>query len=234
MNGNRDQSDTDDKEDNHYLHKPSDFQQTSQDREEIPSRLKSEAIEMQQEAAPHVGGRSASAGEQPPPCTAASDARAGQPEGSHPGPFQGHPPRPWSDVTLEELRGRLAEFARERDWDQYHTPRNLLLALVGETGELCELFQWRPEAEAGRGLPGFSHQERQAVEEELADVLLYLLRLSDMCGVDLGRAALSKIRKNASKYPAAKCHGSSAKYTVYVREQGQRQEQSCPQEVHEQ
>ncbi|GIL52488.1 hypothetical protein Vafri_8352 [Volvox africanus] len=190
---------------------------------------------MQQEVAPHVCGRPASVeGEQPPPCTAACDAQAGSAEGSHPGPFQVHPPRPWSDVNLEELRGRLAEFARERDWDKYHTPRNLLLALVGEAGELCELFQWRPEAEAGRGLPGFSDQERQAVEEELADVLLYLLRLSDMCGVDLGRAALSKIRKNATKYPAAKCHGSSAKYTAYVREQGQRTQESCPQEVDEQ
>ncbi|GIL79672.1 hypothetical protein Vretimale_12258 [Volvox reticuliferus] len=190
---------------------------------------------MQQEAAPQVGGRPVSAEEeQSPTCTAKCGAQPVPPEGSHPGPFQSHPPRQWSDVTLEELRGRLAEFALERDWDQYHTPRNLILALVGETGELCELFQWRPEAEAGRGLPGFSDQERQAVEEELADVLLYLLRLSDMCGVDLGRAALSKILKNAAKYPAAKCHGSSAKYTAYVREQGQRQQESCPQEVHEQ
>ncbi|EFJ46003.1 hypothetical protein VOLCADRAFT_47255, partial [Volvox carteri f. nagariensis] len=120
-----------------------------------------------------------------------------------------------SNVPLEELRARLAGFALERDWDQYHTPRNLLLALVGEAGELCELFQWRPEAEAGPGLPGFSEKERMAVEEELADVLLYLVRLSDMCGVDLGQAALSKMRKNAAKYPAEKCLGSSAKYTAY-------------------
>ncbi|KAG2501774.1 hypothetical protein HYH03_000274 [Edaphochlamys debaryana] len=119
------------------------------------------------------------------------------------------------DVTLESLRQRLADFAAERDWDQYHTPRNLLLAMVGEAGELCELFQWRPDAEVTRGLPGFTPKERTAVEEELADVLLYLVRLADVCGVDLPAAATAKIAKNAAKYPAERCRGSSAKYTEY-------------------
>ncbi|GLC47581.1 hypothetical protein PLESTB_000003500 [Pleodorina starrii] len=123
--------------------------------------------------------------------------------------------------------GRLCRWSSSapgwRNWDQYHTPRNLLLALVGETGELSELFQWRPEAEAGPGLPGFSAGERLAVEEELADVLLYLVRLAERCDVDLGAAALAKMRKNAAKYPVERCHGSSAKYTAYDGREGEQQ-----------
>ncbi|GLC39099.1 hypothetical protein PLESTB_000007500 [Pleodorina starrii] len=154
------------------------------------------------------------------------NAPAGQPSNPHDvarAPDSQPGTQPWSNVPLDELRSRLAEFSRERNWDQYHTPRNLLLALVGETGELSELFQWRPEAEAGPGLPGFSAGERLAVEEELADVLLYLVRLADRCDVDLGAAALAKIRKNAAKYPAERCHGSSAKYTAYDGREGEQQ-----------
>ena len=94
----------------------------------------------------------------------------------------------------------MADFARERDWEQYHSPRNLLLALVGEVGELSEIFQWK--GEVPKGLPGWEERETEHLGEELADVLLYLVRLSDMCGVDLGKAALRKIDLNARKYPA--------------------------------
>ncbi|KAE8805820.1 dCTP pyrophosphatase 1-like [Hordeum vulgare] len=103
-------------------------------------------------------------------------------------------------VTLEELRKKMTDFARERDWEQYHSPRNLLLALVGEVGELSEIFQWK--GEVPKGLPGWEERETEHLGEELADVLLYLVRLSDMCGVDLGKAALRKIELNARKYPA--------------------------------
>ncbi|XP_052179510.1 uncharacterized protein LOC127792900 [Diospyros lotus] len=103
------------------------------------------------------------------------------------------------DVSLHELRDRLAEFARVRGWEQYHSPRNLLLALVGEVGELSEIFQWR--GEVARGLPNWSSDEKEHLEEELSDVLLYLVQLADVCGLDLGKAALSKILKNAQKYP---------------------------------
>ncbi|KAG2435770.1 hypothetical protein HXX76_006966 [Chlamydomonas incerta] len=90
-----------------------------------------------------------------------------------------------------------------------------MLALVGEAGELAELFQWRREDEAAPGLPGYSAKDRGAVEEELADVLLYLIRMSDVCGIDLGAAAAAKIAKNAAKYPAERCRGSAAKYHTY-------------------
>ncbi|XVF84510.1 hypothetical protein PTKIN_Ptkin17bG0042700 [Pterospermum kingtungense] len=114
-------------------------------------------------------------------------------------------------VTVEDLRNKMAEFARERDWDQYHSPRNLLLALVGEVGELSEIFQWK--GEVPRGLPDWKEEEKLHVGEELSDVLLYLVRLSDICGVDLGKAALRKIEMNAIKYPAKHCLGSSEKRT---------------------
>ncbi|XP_041003713.1 dCTP pyrophosphatase 1-like [Juglans microcarpa x Juglans regia] len=102
-------------------------------------------------------------------------------------------------VTLEGLRKRMAEFAKERHWDQFHSPRNLLLALVGEVGELSEIFQWK--GEVPRGLPDWKDEEKEHLGEELSDVLLYLVRLSDICGVDLGKAALRKLELNAIKYP---------------------------------
>ncbi|XP_028753713.1 dCTP pyrophosphatase 1-like [Neltuma alba] len=103
------------------------------------------------------------------------------------------------DVSLQEISRRLAEFAEIRGWDQYHSPRNLLLALVGEVGELSEIFQWKGEVE--KGLPNWSRDDKEHLEEELSDVLLYLVRLADVCGLDLGQAALTKIVKNAQKYP---------------------------------
>ncbi|XP_047070134.1 dCTP pyrophosphatase 1-like [Lolium rigidum] len=118
---------------------------------------------------------------------------------------------PPAGVTLEELRKKMADFARERDWEQYHSPRNLLLALVGEVGELSEIFQCK--GEVPKGLPGWEERETEHLGEELADVLLYLVRLSDMCGIDLGKAALRKIELNARKYPAGQASGSSRKRT---------------------
>ncbi|MED6122413.1 hypothetical protein PIB30_039527 [Stylosanthes scabra] len=108
-------------------------------------------------------------------------------------------PRTSRDVSLKELSRRLAEFAQVRGWAQYHSPRNLLLALVGEVGELSEIFQWK--GEVAKGLPNWSEDEKEHLEEELSDVLLYLVQLADVCGLDLGQAALTKILKNANKYP---------------------------------
>ncbi|PKA52093.1 hypothetical protein AXF42_Ash014030 [Apostasia shenzhenica] len=104
------------------------------------------------------------------------------------------------DVGLKELSKRLELFAKERDWEQYHSPRNLLLAMVGEVGELSEIFMWR--GEVGRGLPNWKESEKEHLGEELSDVLLYLIRLADICGIDLGDAATKKIVKNAIKYPS--------------------------------
>ena len=123
---------------------------------------------------------------------------------------------PWDlSVSLQSLRERQAAFAQERTWDQHHTPRNLALAMVGEVGELCECFQWRPDAATAVGLPGWSDADKEHLGEEMSDVLLYLVRLADKCDVDLAEAVLKKIEKNATKYPAGLVKGSSAKYTAY-------------------
>ncbi|KAJ7961655.1 dCTP pyrophosphatase 1 [Quillaja saponaria] len=110
-------------------------------------------------------------------------------------------------VTLDLLKKKMAEFAKERDWDQFHSPRNLLLALVGEVGELSEIFQWK--GEVPKGLPDWKDEEKVHLGEELSDVLLYLVRLSDICGIDLGKAALRKVELNAIKYPLTLCNGTA-------------------------
>ncbi|KAI3837847.1 hypothetical protein MKW92_049360 [Papaver armeniacum] len=102
-------------------------------------------------------------------------------------------------VSLEDLRQKMVDFAKERDWEKYHSPRNLLLALVGEVGELSECFQWK--GEVPKGLPDWKEEEKQHLGEELSDVLLYLVQLSHYCGIDLGKAALRKVHLNAIKHP---------------------------------
>ncbi|KAG8370444.1 hypothetical protein BUALT_Bualt14G0117600 [Buddleja alternifolia] len=103
------------------------------------------------------------------------------------------------DIGLKELAKKLEDFAKARDWEKYHSPRNLLLAMVGEIGELSEIFQWRGEVE--KGLPNWEESDKEHLGEELSDVLLYLIRLADICGIDLAHAATNKILKNAIKYP---------------------------------
>ncbi|XP_016470692.1 uncharacterized protein LOC107792941 [Nicotiana tabacum] len=112
-------------------------------------------------------------------------------------------------VTLELLRKKMEDFAKERDWEKFHSPRNLLLALVGEVGELSEIFQWK--GEVPKGLPDWNEKEKLHLGEELSDVLLYLVRLSDISGIDLGKAALRKVELNAIKYPVNLCKASSNK-----------------------
>ena len=114
-------------------------------------------------------------------------------------------------VDVQALATALAAFARERDWEQFHSPKNLLLALTGEVGELAEVFQWMSDKESK--VAAANPQTAQAVRDELADVLLYLVRLADVLGVDLNKAAQDKLRTNAAKYPADKAKGTSKKYT---------------------
>ncbi|OQR72587.1 hypothetical protein BIW11_10291, partial [Tropilaelaps mercedesae] len=91
------------------------------------------------------------------------------------------------------------EFCSERNWNQYHTPRNLMLALVGEIGELAEIFQWK--GEISEGVSELSVDEKKHLGEELSDVLLYLIRLAERCEVDLAKDVLQKLKKNSEKYP---------------------------------
>lgn len=110
-------------------------------------------------------------------------------------------------TDLLMLRDRLRAFAAERDWEQFHSPKNLSMALMVEAAELMEHFQWLTEAQSGE--PDATSKE--AIADELADVLLYLVRLSDRLGVDLSEAALCKLEKNAVKYPAEQVRGSAKK-----------------------
>lgn len=106
------------------------------------------------------------------------------------------------------LRDALRAFAAERDWERFHTPKNLAMALAGEAGEVIEHFQWLSADESAH----LSEARRAEVALELADVLLYLVRLADVLDIDLGEAAQRKLALNAGRYPADKARGRSDKY----------------------
>jgi NTP pyrophosphatase (non-canonical NTP hydrolase) len=112
---------------------------------------------------------------------------------------------------LGELRERVRAFVAERDWERFHSPKNLAMALSVEASELVELFQWLTEEESG----ALDAERRRRVAEEMADVLWFLVRLSDRLDVDLLAAAEAKLAANAAKYPADLVRGSPKKYTDY-------------------
>lgn len=114
------------------------------------------------------------------------------------------------EMNLELLTRKLDEFAAERDWEQFHTPKNLAIALTVEATELLEIFQW---SRGQRGWEEIAEPDvKERVEEELADVLLYLLRFADLAQIDLEAAALKKIERNRSKYPVDLSRGTDKKY----------------------
>ncbi|WLW64938.1 nucleotide pyrophosphohydrolase [Achromobacter sp. PD1] len=113
-------------------------------------------------------------------------------------------------IDIARLSAAQDKFAKDRDWEQFHSPKNLVMALTGEVGELSEIFQWMTEADSKAA--GTNPSTAEAVKDELADVLLYLVRLSSALGVDLNEAVTQKLLKNAQKYPAEKAKGSSKKY----------------------
>ncbi|MCC7116330.1 MAG: nucleotide pyrophosphohydrolase [Burkholderiales bacterium] len=112
-------------------------------------------------------------------------------------------------TEIDRLREQLRAFAEARDWEKFHSPKNLAMALAAEAGELLEVFQWMTEPQS-RDLPP---DARARASEEIADVLLYLVRLADTLGIDPIDAANRKIVTNAARYPADKARGSSKKYT---------------------
>jgi len=112
---------------------------------------------------------------------------------------------------LADLANSLERFAKERDWQQFHTPKNLAMALTAEAGELLEIFQWlTPEQSLALG-----DEKRAELADELGDILIYLVRLSTVSGIDLMDAARAKLEKNEQKYPASKVTGDPRKYTEY-------------------
>lgn len=116
-----------------------------------------------------------------------------------------------SDNYLDEVQQRLLKFAQDRDWEQFHAPKNLAMALAVEAGELMEHFQWLSEAQS----EVLDENKRQEVAYELADVMIYGLRLAERLGVNLAQVIDEKIRINEQKYPADRVRGSANKYTEY-------------------
>ena len=113
--------------------------------------------------------------------------------------------------SLTEIRARLRAFAAERDWDQFHTPKNLAMALSVEVAELMEHYQWLPTGADSE----LDDAKRTGIRHELADVLMYLVRLADKSGVDLHAAVLEKMVLNAGKYPVEQVRGDARKYSDY-------------------
>jgi dCTP diphosphatase len=113
--------------------------------------------------------------------------------------------------TLDQLKTRLREFAIARDWEQFHSPKNLAMALIVEAAELVEHFQWLTEEQSGNLPP-----DRLAeVEQELADIQIYLIRLADRLNINLEQAVDAKIAVNERRYPVEKVRGSAKKYTDF-------------------
>ncbi len=114
-------------------------------------------------------------------------------------------------MKIEDMQRNLKLFAVERDWEKYHTPKNLVMALTGEVGELAEIFQWLTAEEASAVME--SEESAQRVRDELADVLSYVLRIADVLGVDIAQALTTKIAKNGEKYPVHLAKGNAKKYS---------------------
>ena len=113
--------------------------------------------------------------------------------------------------SLDDLNRRLKAFAQERDWEQFHNPKNLVMALAGECGELLEHFQWLSEAQSA----ALSGEKKEAVTLEMADILIYLIRCSERLDIDLVDAAYRKIAINESRYPAEKVRGDARRAEEY-------------------
>lgn len=117
-------------------------------------------------------------------------------------------------LPLDTIKQRLRDFADARDWNQFHSPKNLAMALSVEASELVECFQWLTEEQSRK----LNEKQLAAVTDEVADIQLYLIRLADKVGVDVVEAVEQKMAKNEAKYPADKVKGSAKKYSEYESE----------------
>ena len=112
-------------------------------------------------------------------------------------------------MDLNKYQNIIQQFADERNWEQYHNPKNLVMALSGEVGELTEIFQWQNEEES----KNLSDKDLQSAKEEIADIFIYLLRISDKLGIDVEDAVNEKLDINASKYPVELAKDNAVKYS---------------------
>jgi len=111
-------------------------------------------------------------------------------------------------MDLDKIKNIIREFAKQRDWDKFHTPKNLSMALSVEASELVEIFQWLSQEES----KNIDSNEIQNVKDEVADILIYLIRIADKLNIDLEKAVLEKIDKNNEKYPIDLSKGNAVKY----------------------
>ena len=116
-------------------------------------------------------------------------------------------------MDIKKLEKQLERFADERDWEKFHTPKNLVMALSGEAGELTEIFQWLTVEESKKIVQ--SEEIMQKVKDEVADIQIYLIRLSHKLGIDIETAVVNKMKKNENNYPVHLAKGSAKKYTDY-------------------
>ena len=123
-----------------------------------------------------------------------------------------NPPPTDATTTLADLKARILAFVRERDWEQFHSPKNLSMALATEAAELMEHFLWL-DAESSRALMRNNPDRRQKIEDELADVLVYAIEFANTNNIDIATAIETKMRANAQKYPVEKARGNARKYT---------------------
>ena len=113
-------------------------------------------------------------------------------------------------MDIEKLKADLRKFVKERDWDQFHSAKNLVMALSGEAGELVEIFQWLTEEQSN--IENLDEQDRKRVQEELADIFIYLIRISDKLDIDIASAVNEKMKLNDKKYPIELSKGNATKY----------------------
>jgi len=116
-------------------------------------------------------------------------------------------------TTIKDLKQKLAKFIKDRDWEQYHSPKNLSMSIAIEAAELMEMFQWLTIEESHNVIK--DKEKLQEIEEELADIAVYVLDFCNMFNIDLTSAVLRKLKKNAEKYPSQLVKGKAHKYTYY-------------------
>ncbi|HKL49373.1 MAG TPA: nucleotide pyrophosphohydrolase [Desulfuromonadales bacterium] len=119
-----------------------------------------------------------------------------------------------AETTLQQLKDRMDRFVKERDWEQFHSPKNLSMSIAIEAAELMEHFQWLTVEQSKQ----LESDERSEIGEELADIVIYALSLSNVLGLDLSQTIVDKMEKNIRKYPRDRVRGKSHKYTYYQRQ----------------
>lgn len=120
-----------------------------------------------------------------------------------------------SEITLQEIKARIRQFIKERDWEQYHSPKNLSMSIAIESAELMEHFQWLTIEQSKKFLK--NRNKREEIEDELADIAIFVLDFCNMFNIDIEKSIVKKLEKTAKKYPVHLVKGKIHKYTYYQR-----------------